>query len=205
MDRTKEITKEVTCYSNGERAVMNSSQEWRGRVLLPLLDLLCKLRISPNHLTLFSLLFGIAFCPLFFLNTPLAFIFLLLHILTDGIDGPMARHTGKASNQGSFTDTTTDQVVIAATTITLIYSGHINALPGGLYLFLYTMVVIFAMVRNALNVPYSWLVRPRLIVYAWFVIEVYLFEQTIDYVIWIFIVLLAFKVLTGFIRIRDRL
>jgi hypothetical protein len=98
-----------------------------------------------------------------------------------------------------------DQVVVTFSTVTLIHTGHAGAWPGGLYVFFYCMVVIFAMVRNALAIPYAWLIRPRLLVYAWIPVEVYLWRGSLDPILWIFSVLLAVKMLTGFIQIRKRI
>jgi len=184
---------------------MSASQRLRGRALRPLLSGFARIGLRPNHLTFLSLLAGLAFCPLFLWNRLAAFGFLLAHLLLDGLDGPLARHTGVASNQGSFTDTMSDQVVIAATAFFMVHAGYAAPLPAGLYVFFYTMVVVFAMVRNALNVPYSWLFRPRFLVYGWFAVEVYLWPGTLNTVLWLATILLATKTLTGFIRIRRRI
>ncbi len=196
----------VTCYSDGEGAFMQRSQELRGRWLQPWLALLARLGVTPNHLTLLSLLTGLGFCPVFLWGSKLAaFGLLVAHVALDGLDGPLARFMGRASNRGSFSDTSADQVVVAFSTITLIHGGHAGVWPGALYLFFYTMVVIFAMVRNALAIPYSWLVRPRFLVYAWFPVEVYLWPGSLDYLLWSASGLLALKMLTGFIQIRRRM
>lgn len=185
---------------------MQRSQELRGRWLSPLLTLLAALRIAPNHLTLFSLIAGLAFCPVFLWSSKaVAFGLLLAHVLLDGLDGPLARFTQRASSQGSFTDTSADQVVVAFSTVTLIHAGYAGAWPGGLYLFFYSLVVIFAMVRNALAIPYSWLVRPRFFVYLWMPVEVYLWRGSLDVLLWILTTLLVLKTLTGFIQIRRKM
>jgi phosphatidylglycerophosphate synthase len=134
-----------------------------------------------------------------------AFALLLAHVLLDGLDGPLARYTDRASNRGSFTDTVADQIVVAFSTVTLIHATHVGAWPGGLYLFFYSVVVIFSMVRNALAIPYSWLVRPRFLVYGWMPVEVYLWHGSLNVVLWLLTVLLALKTLTGFIQIRRRI
>jgi len=201
---TRHSKSKVTCYSAGEGRWMQQSQALRARWLRPLLVLLARLKITPNHLTLLSLLAGLGFCPAFVWGwRGLAFGLLLAHVLLDGLDGPLARHLGRASSQGSFTDTMADQVVVTFSTVTLIYCGHAGVWPGGLYIFFYSVVVGFAMIRNALRIPYSWLVRPRFLVYGWAMIEVYLWPRTLDLLLWILIALLALKVLTGFIRIRS--
>jgi phosphatidylglycerophosphate synthase len=193
------------CYSGGEHAAMEFTQRVRGVAFGPLLRLLTALRVTPDHLTLLSLLFGLAFCPLFFYAKGWAFVALALHVLIDGLDGPLARHTGVASRAGSFTDSTADQVVIAASTATLMYAEVAGILPGALYIFFYTVVVYFAMARNALNTPYSWLLRPRFIVYVWFIVETYWWPGTLDIVLWISTALLALKMGTGFLAIRNRM
>jgi len=185
---------------------MRRSQALRGRLLKPLLMALAGMRITPNHLTLLSLLMGLAFCPLFLWGPKAAALALLLaHIILDGLDGPLARFTGKASNRGSFTDTTADQVVVTFSTVTLIHAGDVGVWPGSLYIFFYCLVVIFAMVRSALAIPYSWLVRPRLFVYAWIPLELYVWRGSLDPVLWLFTGLLGIKMVTGFVRIRRRI
>jgi phosphatidylglycerophosphate synthase len=184
---------------------MQATQRWRERMLAPLLRGLARLGITPNWLTLLSFLAGLMFCPLWLINRPTAFVALTLHVLLDGLDGPLARHTGVASRRGSFTDTMSDQSVVTAVTITLMATHIVGIVPGGAYVFLYTLVVGFAMIRNALGIPYSWLVRPRFIVYGWLLVETYLWHGTIDWLLWGLNVLLVAKVATGFVRIRSRI
>jgi len=193
------------CYSAGERSAMEWTQKLRGRVFGPLLTLLARCRITPDQLTLLSFLVGVAFCPLYYWSKPAAFTALALHMLLDGLDGPLARHTGIASRRGSFTDTLSDQTVVAASTITLMATHTIGTFAGGFYVFLYTVVVLFAMVRNALSLPYSWLVRPRSVVYAWLLVETYMLPGSIDCVLWVANGLLATRMLSGFWKIRKRL
>jgi len=78
-------------------------------------------------------------------------------------------------------------------------------IPGACYIFIYTVVIAFSMIRNALEIPYVWLVRPRFFVYAWFAIELYVLPGSIDYVLWTFTGLLTTKMITGFVKIRRRL
>ena len=184
---------------------MLRTQAWRNRFLQPLLVLLTRLHITADHLTLLSLLAGLAFCPMFFWSKWAAFGMLALHVLLDGLDGPLARHNGTASRKGSFTDTLTDQSVVVASTITLMLAHTVSIVPGGLYIFLYTVVVVFAMVRNAMFIPYSWVVRPRFFVFAWLAIEIGFWPGSTNYLLWVCNGLLAWKMLTGFVHIRKKL
>jgi phosphatidylglycerophosphate synthase len=180
-------------------------QEVRRKLLGPLLWLMVKCRISADLLTLASLAAGLAFCPVYFFCKPAALGLLALHVCLDGLDGPLARYVGTACRKGSFTDTMTDQIVVAASTITLIVGKVVWVVPGACYIFIYTVVVAFSMIRNALKIPYAWLVRPRFFVYAWFAIELYVLPGSIDYVLWAFTGLLLAKMISGFVQIRRRL
>lgn len=196
----------INCYSGGEGAFMDWSQSLRGCWLEPALRWMAKLGLRGNHITLLSMLAGLGFCPVFLWGSrPIAFGLLVLHVLLDGLDGPLARFRGQASNRGSFTDTMADQLVVTATAVTMIHAGYAGAWPGGLYVFFYAVVVAFAFARNALEAPYSWLFRPRFIVFIWFVIEVYAWAGSLEWVLWIATALLALKCLTGFITIRRRM
>jgi phosphatidylglycerophosphate synthase len=149
---------------------------------------------------------------LYFWSPALAFIALLLHAIVDGIDGPLARHLGIQSKAGSFTDTTCDQIVVVAVTLTMMcHADKLIPIPAGtIYIFLYTIVVVFAMVRNAMGIPYSWIVRPRLIVYGWLVLETFVFggtrlENSTVFVIWIANILFLLRMVSGFFKIRANL
>ena len=200
------------CYASGERAAMVWYQELRERWLGPLLGAMGKLGIKPDHLTFLSLVFGLLFCPLYFYIPWLAFVCLLLHTAIDGLDGPLARHLSVASKAGSFTDTMCDQIVVVAVAVTVMcHQDQWFPIPAGsIYIFLYTLVVVFAMVRNAMGIPYSWVVRPRLVVYTWLFLEKFFFvgtglEHSTRIVLWICNILFVWKVATGFFKIRRKL
>jgi len=69
---------------------------------------LAKIRISPNGLTLFGLVFGV----LLYLNAQSIWapIFLVLSLICDGIDGSMAIITGKFSKWGAILDSVIDRL-----------------------------------------------------------------------------------------------
>lgn len=180
------------------------TQRLREQWLAPLLKLLSGLHVTPDQVTFLALIAGLAFCPLYFWSQPIALIALALHVLLDGLDGPLARHQQVDSPRGSFTDTVSDQIVVVATTITLMFSQTLSVPAGGIYIFLYTVVVTFAMIRNAMGIPYSWLFRPRFLAYAWLLIEP-AWSGSLEFVIWGCNALLAGKLVSGFGRIRARL
>jgi archaetidylinositol phosphate synthase len=82
---------------------------------------LVKLKITPNILTIFGLLFGV----LLYLNalTNWAVILLTLSLICDGIDGSLAIITGKASKWGAMLDSVVDRVTEFFWALTFIAIG----------------------------------------------------------------------------------
>lgn len=190
------------CYSTGERRWMEVTQAWRGRCLAPLLDWLTAAGVRPDHVTLWSVVLGIACALLFGMQHAGALICLALHVLLDGIDGPLARRQATASPRGSFTDTMADQAVVTAVTLSLVADGQLGGVTGGAYIFLYALVALFAIGRNALARPYAWLFRPRFVVFAWIAIDQWLWPGTLGPVVWCCNALLSWSAVTGFVAIR---
>lgn len=193
------------CYAGGERRFMEWGQKLRGEILSPILKILLELNITANHLTFLSLIAGLGAALAFKFSILLGLFLLLLHVLLDGLDGPLARYSNTASNRGSFTDTAADQLVILAIMLVLVNLKIAEPEAALIYVTAYTTVVGFAIIRNTLDIPYSWLVRPRFLIYAWLVVEFWIFPQTLNIVIWACDLLLLWKVGTGFWKIRYKL
>ncbi len=201
-------TAKADCYSAGERDWMELGQRLRGRFLGPLLMGLTPLGVTPDAITLIAGGLGAAFLPLWLARWQAAALGCVWgHVLLDGLDGPLARYQQNASPRGSFTDTFTDQFVVSIVMLAWMLHEPTTAkiASGTIYIFLYAVVVAMAMVRNALFVPYSWLVRPRFFVYAAVTLD-YLFTlQATVIVLCICNVLLAIKSVSGFIVLRRQL
>ena len=202
---SRQSNMKADCYSAGERTVMVWGQQLRGRLFAPLVRALTACRVTPNQLTLLSMLVGLAFCPRWFWSPTAALAALAAHVLLDSLDGPLARKRNLASRQGSFTDGVADQVVVVASTVTLMAAQIIHVTAGGFYIFFYTVVVLFAMVRNALEIPYPWLVRPRLFVYGWLLVEMFFWPGSLGYILWMCNVPLALAAASGFLAIRRKM
>jgi len=206
-DLPVEPTAKGDCYSAGERNWMEYGQQVRAWFLAPFLRLMTKLRITPDHITILSFLFGVAFAPLwYFENVWLAVSALWIHVALDGIDGPLARFQNSASHRGSFTDSFCDQLIVSAVTIFLMIGSPKLSIPAGaIFLVVYTGVLAISMVRNSLQIPYTWLVRPRLILFLAIPVELLGVPHAIAVVVWSGNLVLAIKLATGFYKLRKRL
>jgi len=194
------------CYSAGDRKIMELSQKIRGTVLLPFLKILTRLHIRPNHISLFSLLTGWAASYFIFISENfIGLLLLFIHVLADGLDGPLARHQEISSNAGSFVDTMVDQIVIATLAIVLMEKGILGIFPGGIYIFVYTAVVTFSMVRNAIKIPYLWMLRPRFLVYLWLIMEFTILPNTINWIVWLCNGILIINFQDGFRQLKKNI
>lgn len=199
---------------------MLAYQSGKQRLLLPLLKILDRCGATPNAITWFSVALGLAFIPAYlFWSTPTGLIvahwLLFAHLLIDGVDGPLARFQNRASAAGSLTDTFGDQVVIVATALAYAVADDfgragMHPVTAGTYAVLYCVAVAFAMVRNSLQIPYRFLLRPRNFVYGlmWFSAFGWWGSWDRWWVeggIWIFNTGLAVSVWTGFLAIRSHM
>src|SRR5262245_42108923 len=108
---------------------------WQGVILAPIVNLLLKLGVSPDAVTLVGTLGvsvgALAFDPRgeFFVGT----VVITLFVFSDMIVGAMARKSGRVSSCGAFFDSTLDRVGDAA-----IFAGLALyfASPGDSYLYL---------------------------------------------------------------------
>lgn len=200
--------KKADCYSDGERGWMELGQRVRATLLGPLLVALTRLGINSDAVTVFAGVVGLCFAPLWLLQyNVVAICCVWIHVLLDGVDGPVARYQGTASSRGSFTDTFTDQMVVTGVTIAWMLGAPTtaNIAAGTMYVFFYAIVVAMAMVRNALSVPFSWLVRPRFFVYAAIAFDYFTNRNWTLVVLGVCVILLAIKTASGFLTLRKSL
>ena len=195
------------CYSAGERVWMEHGQQLRGRLLAPFLSLMTSARLTPDQITLLSLLAGLGFAPLWYWQYRwLAVGSLALHVLLDGMDGPLARFQHSASPRGSFTDSFCDQLVVSTVTVVLmVMEPQLTVVAGSLFLVLYASVLAIALVRSTLKIPYSWLVRPRFFLFVAIPLHLLQVPHALTVVVWTSNLLLAIKLATGFFKLRKQL
>jgi phosphatidylglycerophosphate synthase len=129
-----------------------------------------------------------------------------LHVIIDGLDGPLARYQNSASPRGSFTDSFCDQIIVSTVAIGLMMKQPgVSIAAGSTFLVVYTAVLAISMVRNTLRIPYSWLLRPRLIVYSVIPLQLFVEVNLLEPLMWLCNAVMAFKLGTGFLKLRRRL
>jgi Phosphatidylglycerophosphate synthase len=95
----------------------------RHRIILkPFAELMAKMGIHPNFITLFSFLITSSGIIWILLKKPLiAFIWFLLSAPLDALDGYVARISGKVSRFGAFLDSTLDRITDSLLFLSLIF------------------------------------------------------------------------------------
>ena len=117
---------------------------WAGVVLGPIVNLLIRLKVSPDAVTLVGTLGVVVGALAFFPRGHLlgGVIFITCFVFSDLIDGAMARKTGRSSSFGAFLDSTLDRVGDAAIFggLALFFAG-----PGDDRLYLWLSLVCLVM------------------------------------------------------------
>jgi CDP-diacylglycerol--glycerol-3-phosphate 3-phosphatidyltransferase/CDP-diacylglycerol--inositol 3-phosphatidyltransferase len=117
---------------------------WQGVVLAPIVNLLIRLKVSPDAVTLVGTIGVCVGALAFFPRGHLlgGVIFITCFVFSDLIDGAMARKTGRSSSFGAFLDSTLDRVGDGAIFggLALYFAG-----PGDSRLYLWLTLVCLVM------------------------------------------------------------
>lgn len=85
---------------------------WQGVMLAPIVDLLIRLRVSPDAVTLVGTA-GVSAGALWFFPQGMLWqgvLFITAFVFSDLVDGAMARKTGRTDDFGAFLDSTMDRI-----------------------------------------------------------------------------------------------
>jgi len=177
----------------------------REKTLLPLVKFLTHLGLKADYITLIGFLLLVGLMIYAISNPQLAAVFLLLHVLLDGLDGVMARHQGTAGTAGEFVDTVADYSGMAV--IMIILSGYHLLDPWWalIYVFLYIVMAVFVIARYLLGIPAKFIARNKYIIYATYIFWAFTNINFIEIAVIVFCILMAVVDLGSFNTLRRRL
>ncbi len=141
-------------FNEDERKQQQKFAAWRDRALVPLLSLLLKLKISPNHITILAIiLLGVGvYLPTDFTYWFPISILLLLYCILDGFDGPLARKMGKAHEGGAMVDMAADQVGVPIVAAAAAFHWHVDPWSAVLFPAAYISFIMLAVYANQHNI-----------------------------------------------------
>jgi phosphatidylglycerophosphate synthase len=140
-------------YSSIERRFLAPARRLLLRIHFPLLRLLARLHVSPHAVSLTGPLLGVVFVFMVRRDPRLSFIVWFLSVAVDGVDGALARYTGRASNFGALVDQVCDHTRETLIVVGLAWSGALSPLWGSLYPFIYTAINVTLFLGNYYGAP----------------------------------------------------
>ena len=164
-------------YSPFERRFIGAFRRgllWAPR---PVVRLLARVGVPPHALSVSQILGGFVWLALVPAHPRLAFVLLLVLLLIDGLDGALARGTGKASAFGAVVDQYCDHIREVTVVAGMAVWGGLALLPAVFYGLIYTGLNLTIYLANAYRAPVPWAVKsylvvyPALFLYLWFGVE----------------------------------
>jgi phosphatidylglycerophosphate synthase len=165
-------------YSAFERKLIGPFRQMLLRASRPLVGLLARLGVPPNALSASQIVGGFVVLALVPSYPRLAFLLFLTLLLIDGIDGALARATGKASPFGALVDQYCDHIREITVVGGMAIWGSPAILPAVLYGLIYIGLNLTVYLANAHGAPVPWAVKsylvvyPALFLYLWFGVDV---------------------------------
>ena len=188
-------------FSEKEAATQEIWRDRRTLFFKPLLRILTSLGVSANAVTIFGIAAGLAF-PFLVTSYPfLAVCMIVLHLLADGIDGPLGRYQNTTSQSGSLFDMIADHTVMVCVMIGLLVLGLVDPIQSLIYVYTYILLVVFLVVRNIIKKPAGYIMRTKYILYASYAIYAATGFEIYEWLIPIFIAATIFPLLSSILVI----
>lgn len=162
---------ELNYFSAREQRLQAGFRGTRDRALAPLVRCCLRLGITADAISAAAIAmlvpFGAALIWPFGNWGPIvAVLSLTLHVLLDGLDGPVARAAGTDGPAGAFTDMSLDHAGYLTVTTLLIASERLDGAVGCAYVSTYTLAIVMVTVLNVLQRPLPYVVRTKYLFYA---------------------------------------
>lgn len=122
--------------------------------------LLDKLGFSGNSLSLIKIFFGILYLITIKINFDLALILLIIGLMTDLFDGPLARYQKQDSDRGKFVDMLTDSVIFSIFIWGLIILDKYNNQILSYNLIILPLAYLMVIVDKNENEKTDWIIKP---------------------------------------------
>lgn len=164
--------------------------------------------VKPNHITAASFVVILVGFPIFYgaERYGLAFAALGLHILLDGLDGPLAKVLGRKNTpHGALMDMSNDVTGIVIVIFTVSYFGPVPWILGTLYAVTYLYLTIFAVAQNLLDIRYAYVVKTKYTVYGLLVVWWLTGVNMVSPVVAIAGVYMGVSAFFGFVRVARAL
>lgn len=156
-------------FNAGETEKQAQFAAKRDAVFRPAVRVLAALGASPTQVSILGVAFAILAAAASGMSWIAVAVLMVLYVLMDGLDGPLARHTGRQGQGGSLVDIFADQVgviIIAVGAVVWIDSDPV--LQVG-FAFLYISAIYLMVICNLLKIHMPPIVRVKYIYFGLYV------------------------------------
>ncbi|MGD0577085.1 MAG: CDP-alcohol phosphatidyltransferase family protein [Candidatus Staskawiczbacteria bacterium] len=192
-------------FSSNEVKYQERLRLMRDKLLRIFLKPFIWLHISPNLVTFASFASLAGFFYFFIKNPIFAIIFLLLHVLLDGIDGSLARATGKSSRAGGFLDMLNDHTGMVVAVAAVMYYSMLNPVIGLIYVYIYSLLVVFIIYQNSLGIKSNTVFRTKYLFYALYILWALTGANIFNGAVAVFIVIMLLPLVFCILKIYSAL
>lgn len=199
----KNTKKTTGVYASGEMKWMGWFHDFKGKLFEPFLSFLTGIGVTGNIVSATSGI--VAICALvlaFAYNEPEVFLIgIWLHLFIDGFDGSLARYQKQQNRFGSFMDVVFDHVGITGCCLYALYFHEANPLLILLFGVFYTFVVFSAFLLGCIRDPFTFVLRPRIFVFATLTADYLWSVHTTDPVLAIVTAIMCVSTVQGLLKI----
>ena len=140
-------------YSNLERRFLAPYRQIALTVMQPIVWVLARLGIRPNWVSVSQVAVGVIILLVIGSQPRLAFVLFLLALFIDGLDGALARYTGRSSRYGALVDQVSDHARETLVIAALASTGGLSAVLATLYAFVYVAFNFILFLCNYFRAP----------------------------------------------------
>jgi len=156
-------------FNEKERTKQEKFAKFRENLFNPVVLLLFNRKVTANQITYLGVLFlviAVFITPQYYL---LSAFFIGLYVISDGIDGPLARVSGKSHTGGSILDIWADQLGVVLLPAAAIYHFGASGVSAVLFSCGYIIFIILVVYGNELGIR-SWrFIRVKYLFYALYI------------------------------------
>lgn len=135
-----------------EATIYDSFVKFKMKFARPLLFLMDKLKIHPHFLTFLSIPAGFLSFYAFTPGHQIWIVYaIIIHMLADGLDGPLARYQNRANDKGKFLDVLAGNLFIAILVIALAYSGLLEGYLATTFIYLMVLLEVLGVIYNNIS------------------------------------------------------
>lgn len=165
-------------YSALERRLLGPARRVLARILAPIVGLLARLGVTPNSVSLAQIPLALVMLALIPTQPVLASALFVATLALDGVDGALARATGRATAFGALLDQYADHIREVLVVAGLAALGLLHPAIATLYALAYPAVNLTLYICNQRGVPLGLAIKsyvsfyPALLAYLWWGIDV---------------------------------